>query len=667
MRQDPVVSLVSMPWAPLLEPSLGLGILSARLDESGIKNTVHHQNIFLLQQLKYTTYQALAGQWALNDFLFSENLDSPDLSPVQEALIRAWADTNADRDLGDFTPPREHRLFREYLLTIRHTLVPQFLADCLRTVLEDEPTVVGFTCMFDQTIASVSLAREIRSAAPDTLIVMGGYALQPPVGPQLLRCFPFVDAILFGEGEDTIVSLAEASLDRSRLAAIPGLTYRDKGGDLHESAPVARPLDLNDSPAPNYDHFFADLARLWRDHQVRITTQVLPVESSRGCWWGEVSHCIFCGIDDETMRYRHKDSQAVIGMLDQLHHKHGIDRFRFSDYILPHAYYRTLLPNLAERGGKYALHWEMKSNVNLEQVQLMHAAGVRDLQPGIESFSTSVLKRIRKGVTGIQNVLTIKLLMEQHIGVHYNILYEFPGDEPAEYWELCERIPLLYHLMPPHTNEGIITSRYSPIQQSPEQYGGSPPLRAAAYYHLVFSEEFLQKTGFKLEDYCYIFERPYPLDSECQMLYGIMVFQIIHWCTVFQQRIVELSWQDNGNGITFRDSRYSESPEVKVFPADALQVYRSISQRILSPREISEELGQQISVEGVGRILEELEGHRLIFREGDKCLGLALSSDYYAWREAQRLASAAVTEGVSPQAAPAAAKPLRGRLDHAAP
>ena len=56
--------------------------------------------------------------------------------------------------------------------------------------------------------------------------------------------------------------------------------------------------------------------------------------------------------------------------------------------------------------GKYDLDifWELKANMTQEQIQKLRHAGIRHIQPGIESLSTHMLTLMKKGVRAIQNV-----------------------------------------------------------------------------------------------------------------------------------------------------------------------------------------------------------------------------------------------------------------------
>ena len=84
------VELVSMPWAALNEPSLGLAILRAILIQAGLSCRVRHLNLSFVRYLRAGTYAAIADTFALNDFLFAGVLD-PVISTRQWGWLRPKA------------------------------------------------------------------------------------------------------------------------------------------------------------------------------------------------------------------------------------------------------------------------------------------------------------------------------------------------------------------------------------------------------------------------------------------------------------------------------------------------------------------------------------------------------------------------------------------------
>jgi hypothetical protein len=181
----PNVLLLSMPWAPVYEPSLGLAILKSCLGHEGIRTRVRHCALFLLEYLKYDSYDALGGRWGINDFLFTEAFEGQTLSPDQTEALRHFFHNDYRVVALRARQRLDEQPFLEYILKVRNEAIPQFLQDCMRVVRQTRPTMVGFTCMFDQTIASLALAKIIKEEFRDTLVVFGGYAIEDPVGAHL--------------------------------------------------------------------------------------------------------------------------------------------------------------------------------------------------------------------------------------------------------------------------------------------------------------------------------------------------------------------------------------------------------------------------------------------------------------------------------------------------
>jgi ribosomal peptide maturation radical SAM protein 1 len=132
------------------------------------------------------------------------------------------------------------------------------------------------------------------------------------------------------------------------------------------------------------------------------------------------------------------------------------------DNILNMHYFDDLIPDLARAQLDGTLFFEVKSNLRRRHLQALRDAGVVEIQPGIEHFSTTVLQLMRKGVTGLQNVQLLKWAHEHGLRIVWNHLWGFPGEEPAEYDRIAATIPLLTHLTPPAWHGIIHLQRFSP-------------------------------------------------------------------------------------------------------------------------------------------------------------------------------------------------------------
>ncbi len=626
---QPRAILVSLPWTTLTEPSLGLSILKAVLARSGIPCTVQHLNIELLRFIRPLTYYALANVFALNDFLFSAVLD-PELTTQQIRLLREKALQVASYGIIDLRERGGIDGFIRDLLHIRAQIIPCWLSEVADRIVNDGASLVGFTCMFDQTIASIALAKLIKARAPARLIALGGYAVREPAGGELLRACPWVDVICTGEGEKTVIPLAQASAGQHLLEDVPGILHRDRKGDVHMTPPT-QPVQMDSVPTPDFGDFFRDVSELGRLHGVHIPIKRLPLENSRGCWWGAKHHCIFCGIHDDDMHFRAKSAEIVLCDMDELNRKHGITTFRFSDYILPHRYYQTLLPELVRRGKPYRLTSEMKANVSVEKFALLAEAGFDEVQPGIESFSTKVLRVMDKGVSAVLNVHTLLLARRHGMLAHYNLLYGFPADEPSDYAEMVRMLPRLKHLDPPSTRLEVQVTRYAPLQVDPMRFGLSEPVYEPAY-DIIFSARYLAESGLNLRNICYYFMRPFENSPHLSQLYRRIDRLVDDWKIERGKREVVLWYEQKENGLVIFDSRPSTSKTYEL-PATETEVLLACE----IPRRITIFEQNPRTCAAIDR-LNELE---LIFCENGQVISLALPRYVYEKRSAWTLRKAA--------------------------
>jgi ribosomal peptide maturation radical SAM protein 1 len=142
------------------------------------------------------------------------------------------------------------------------------------------------------------------------------------------------------------------------------------------------------------------------------------------------------------------------------------------------------MPRIAEAGYDLRMHYEIKANMRRDQLQVLLAAGVTHVQPGIESLSSRVLKLMDKGVTGCQNIRVLRDTESLGMKVSWNYLCGFPGEDQADYDSVLRQFPALHHLSPPGSAEKILVERFSPYFDRPEL--GFSDIRPASHYRVIF-------------------------------------------------------------------------------------------------------------------------------------------------------------------------------------
>jgi ribosomal peptide maturation radical SAM protein 1 len=467
---DPCVRFVVVPFVPAQQPALGVSSLLAVLARAGIGGDVRYLNLTYGERVGWKFYNQLTAMvpthFLPGDMVFSRALwgdRAPDFASYEERVVHWVRQAAAGGEDGLRAMLAEWERHSE-MVRAAVADAPRVVSEWADEVLADRPRVLGFTSTFQQSAAALALAQEVRRrvSRDEVAILFGGANCEGDMGRALAENFPFIDAVVSGEAENVIIDLARryivepGSADPPRSADPPGPRY----------VPGVMVSDMDALPHPKFDHFFAAA----EGTSLRDKTW-LVAESSRGCWWGMKSHCTFCGLNGGTMKFRSKTARRFAEELDALQQTYGVRGFSLTDNILDMQYLRSLLPDLVAQARQYRLFYETKANLRKDQVELLAAAGVAWLQPGIESFSTPVLKLMAKGTTRLQNVQLLKWCAELGVAVQWNVLFGFPGEDPREYDEMAELLPSLFHLEPPSGSTVVRLDRFSPYWEAPERHG----------------------------------------------------------------------------------------------------------------------------------------------------------------------------------------------------
>jgi len=502
-------------------------------------------------------------------------------------------------------------------------LVPEFLQQCAADILADSPSIVGFTTMFSQNLPSLSLAKTLKQQRPDLKIVFGGANCQGEMGVSLLRRFEFVDAVVRGESEGVLPELMKSWLAGAMPRDLPGVCLRNEDRVTVNDFAANAPFTMDQAPQPDYDEYFQRL----QTHPMRsmIDQRVqLPIESSRGCWWGEKSHCTFCGLNGATMTFRAKSADRFYDELLELSRRYRRLKFFSVDNILDMQYHRHLLPRLAESQDDIQLFFEVKANIRKTQLRLMRDAGIRVIQPGIESFSTPILKLMRKGTTGLQNIRLLKYCAELGIDVVWNVIFGFPNEPMTEYDAMARSIPSLVHLQPPRLVQ-LVIDRYSPYHTDPAAHGLNIT-GPAEFYSYIYRD-----SPENLMDVAYHFEAVHQDGRDPGRYTRTLQAAITHWNQHWDQRVSggagSLTYQ-SGPGFVRIDDQRSTSPTDTILEGTEAAVYRaiehggsaeSVSRKLLEHDDLS------VTTAQVREILDRLQATGLAYGEGDRFLSLATS------------------------------------------
>lgn len=278
------------------------------------------------------------------------------------------------------------------------------IEDTVKWVEREDPDILGFSTfsMSGRTAALTSI--EVKKKKPDITIVFGSFYATFNA-ERVLGKYPSVDVIVRGEGEETVVDLAESLGRGGDLREVRGITFRNSGTIV--STPD-RPLieNLDSIPFPDRGLLETEYHSIVGGAKIAIK-KFTSVVSSRGC----IYQCKFCSCQIFCRgRWR---PRSIKNILEELHliASEGYEQFIFIDDCF------TLNPKrameLSRRMRKEGLdfQWIAEGRVDscsYEMFREMARAGCKIMYFGIESANQRILDYYNKRITPQQSVQAVE-------------------------------------------------------------------------------------------------------------------------------------------------------------------------------------------------------------------------------------------------------------------
>ena len=298
-------------------------------------------------------------------------------------------------------------------------LVTRYNPGKLRRELEEyRPQLVGATCVTLNYPIARRMLKVCKDFDPHIFTVIGGPHVTFALEETLLRS-PWIDAIVIGEGERTLLELARLVEQGKDIHHVTGIAFAD-GGTVVKTTPKARVEDLDQLPLPARE--LLPMARY------RALGTPCTVITSRGCPY----NCIFCsGRRMFGPKVRFRSPGLVVDEIEQLQHDFGFAKINIVDdtFTLSHHHTQAACEEMLRRNLK--IKWSVFARVDRiseELAQLMNRAGCEWMLFGVESADEGILKTIKKGITPEQVRRGVKIASESGINVFNSFILGLPGE-----------------------------------------------------------------------------------------------------------------------------------------------------------------------------------------------------------------------------------------------
>ncbi len=322
--------------------------------------------------------------------------------------------------------------------------------EIIKKISEFQPDVIGITWLFSAQNDSVNIiTKTIKETYPDLIIIAGGP--HPSTNPkEVLGANPYIDIIIYGEGEITFKELLDKKM--KNLEEIKGIAYK-KYGQIIINPPreLIKNLDIIPLPARNllnyknyakqnfYIFIYHRLKKLkikekiiktiasfisraplldqfyYKLHNSKKMNEFLPtadIVTSRGC----PNRCTFCAVHNLWGHsWRMRSAENVLTEIDELVNKYQIKHINVQDdnFNISKSRIIEICQKIVER--KYNITLSANSGVYVPALDekvltWLKKAGFRHIRMCIESGNQEVLDKIIKkriDLSKIKNIIDV--------------------------------------------------------------------------------------------------------------------------------------------------------------------------------------------------------------------------------------------------------------------
>jgi len=302
---------------------------------------------------------------------------------------------------------------------------PDFESEILRET--SDALCLGISVLTGPTIGTaIRAAKAVKKARPSLPVIFGGW--HPSLATEQTLQPGFVDAVVRGPGDLTLLEVAQRLADKQELYGVQGLSFKDRAGIHHE--PERRVTNINDLPTPafhlaNFDAY-ASAAGF---RQLSYTTSV-------GCPYA----CNYCtDMVFYNRRFNAYRAERVVSDLADLVPRYGIQEVALfdSNFLVDIKRALAIARGIVESGVKFL--WDFQASTDFlwrmsdDDVRLLGESGVSHMGFGTESASQPVLKLMNKHHQNVeQMVQTARKAHLANIRVTFNVILGYPGETEAD-------------------------------------------------------------------------------------------------------------------------------------------------------------------------------------------------------------------------------------------
>ncbi|MDO4685745.1 MAG: radical SAM protein [Corynebacterium sp.] len=341
-------------------------------------------------------------------------------------------------------------------------------------ILELNPDVIGITVVLNYfPEITADLCRLLRNKGFYGKVIVGGHAVSF-VPERVFDIAPEVDAVIIGEGEETIVNFVKELANGDNEKQVLGVSYA--GGQKASWFPAARQRDLDALPLPARD----------LTPEVINLDGLVCISTSRGCY----ARCTFCSIPrfyglekGKTLangNWLARSAASTVREIQWLHETFGVVELLVVDDEFFGGNKLAAISSPVE----FAISCRAE-NVDPQTLISLMEGGLRHVFVGLETGSDDSLKLYGKGHSVFQNKNAVRIIKSLGLSFQPGFMLFNHKSTLSEIRENLEFLSEIDELKPVTINTSV------------EPHFGTPINRVIEHDQLLIDERYKYTSNFR--------------------------------------------------------------------------------------------------------------------------------------------------------------------------
>lgn len=327
------------------------------------------------------------------------------------------------------------------VVLIDSTITPNFKKRVLEEV--KDALCLGISLVTGPMIReTVDIAKSVKAWNPDFPVILGGW--HPSLLPkQTLEC-EWIDIVVRGQGEETLLELVQHLETRSAIDLIPGIGFKRNEKLIFTPERPLKPIAEMPPKAyqlADFDAYERTCGRRWAMYT-----------SSLACPF-DCAYCTNAGVYGR--KWNALPPEQFVEETVDLTSRYNLEMLWVVDdnFLVDLDRARLIGEGLVRAGANFK--WSIQATTNLvarlslEDLKLMRRAGLQQICQGAESGSEKVWKLMNKNFQEFDSIYqSAERCLKADIRPSFNIIFAFPGEGPKERREtvsfvmdMCRRFP----------------------------------------------------------------------------------------------------------------------------------------------------------------------------------------------------------------------------------